>query len=219
MLLNKDINIKNLISQTDRQSIYNVMYIGLSAYKRLLNENTDLVKSKSFCEIKTRLLNFIIKRQFEEDILGSSFPYKVELRKTNAFNNQALFLKNVKYKLQINKTRNADKCFNGTKPSKYMLKEAKLNSIYSREIKFFFDSDDLVTVKEDDRLYIVLGYGVNDTELSHLSFIIPNEKFDIIIDKFDAINEYNELIMNVDNDSEVEDKILKIKGEAIKLIR
>lgn len=217
--MNKNKNIKQLINRDERNSIYNVMYIGISAYKRLLSENSELVKSKSFSEIRTRLLNFIIKRQFEEDILGISFPFKVELRKTNTFNNQALFLKNSNYNLQVNKTKNADKCFNSIKPAKYMLKEARVNSIYSKEIKFFFDGIDDADIREDEKVYIVLGYGVSGDNLTHLSFIIPNEKFDIIIDKFNAINEYNELLMDLENDDDIEDKIMKIKQEAIPLIR
>lgn len=54
--------IDKLIKKEERDSIYYILYIGVSAYKRLLEDNPELEKSKSFSEIRTRILSFVIKK-------------------------------------------------------------------------------------------------------------------------------------------------------------
>ena len=58
--------------------MYKILYVGVSAYNRLINENRDLVVSKAFGEIKTRLLSFVVKRQFDKDLFPLDFPYKAD---------------------------------------------------------------------------------------------------------------------------------------------
>lgn len=216
--MRKIVNIESIINRADRENLYKVLYIGASAYSRFLKDYKELIKSESFSEIKTRLLNFFIKRQFEDDILALDFPYKAELKKVNNFNQRAIFLKNNKTKIQVNKTSKRNRFFNGIKPAQYMLKEARLNSIYSNEIKFFIDSDDEVKVKEDRRVFMILGYGIKGEQMDHLEFIIPNEYMDSAIDSFDGLDEYNEMIVGKVNDEVVEERIVALKEEALKLL-
>lgn len=215
----KDTMIQSIINEEDRNNIYKILFIGVSAYSRVLEANKDLISSKAFIEIKTRLLSFVIKRQFDDDMLSYDFPYKVNFEGVNNFGNKALMLKNKIVKLQINKTSRKGSLYNSNKPSKYMKKEAQSNSIYSRQIKFFIDSNDELGVKEDNRTYVILGYGVNENKLEHLDFIIPTEDMKGHIAYFNGLEEYNNLIMGVSTNDETEERIMALKEEALKIIK
>lgn len=213
------VTVESIIDKNERLTLYNIIYIGVSAYKRLLKDNKELVNSASFKEIKTRLLNFVVKRQFEDDVLSLDFPYKVDFEEVNSFGNIALFLKNNKSKIQIQKTSKINKIYNSNKPAAYMLREAKANSTYSREIKFFIDSDDEIGIKEDNRVFVVLGYGVKGRELDHIEFTIPNANLQGFIDTFNAMDEYKKLTSEVINDEMTEKKIVALKEEALGVIK
>lgn len=213
------VTVESIIDKRERLKLYNIIYIGVSAYKRLLEDNKELVNSASFKEIKTRLLNFVIKRQFEEDVLAMDFPYKVDFEGVNSFGNIALFLKDNKSKIQVKKTSKINKLYNSNKPSAYMLREAKVNSTYSREIKFFIDSDDEIGIKEDSRVFVILGYGVKEKELEHIEFTIPNANLQGFIDTFNAMDEYRNLTSEVINDEMTEKKIVALKEEALGVIK
>jgi hypothetical protein len=215
----KDIMIQSIISEEDRKNIYKILFIGVSAYSRVLESNKDLISSKAFIEIKTRLLSFVIKRQFDDDMLSYDFPYKVDFKGVNNFGNKALMLKNKSVKLQINKTSKKGSLYNSNKPSQYMKKEAESNSIYSRQIKFFIDYNDELGVKEDSRTYVILGYGVNENKVEHLDFIIPSEDMKGHVDYFNGLEEYNDLIMGVSTNDETEERIMALKEEALKIIK
>lgn len=217
--MGNELKIESLIKKEDRNKIYNVLYIGVSVYKRLLEDNEELINSKSFGEIKTRILSFVIKKQFEDYMSSLDFPYKIELKEVNNFGNKALFIRNNKVKIQINKTKKKGKMHNSNRPAMYMLNAAKQNSKYTREIKFFLDSDDKVEPKENNIVYIICGYGVREKLLDHLDFIIPEQNMNDIIDKFDALHEYNDLINDNNHDETVEKRIVALKEEALKFIK
>ncbi|BFK81302.1 hypothetical protein I3900191A7_14470 [Clostridium baratii] len=215
--MENEFKVESIIKKEERESLYKIMFIGLSTYNRILNENRELMKTNSFDEIKTRLLSFVIKRQFEDDMLSLDFPYKVEFKKTNNFGSRVVFLKNNKSKIQINKIPKNNKLYNSNKPSSYMLKEAKSNSYYTRELTFFVDANDEIGIKENERVYIILGYRIKGNQLEYLRFHIPDEHMNNSIDYFDGINEYNDMI-NGNNNEVYEEKIIALKGEALKLI-
>ena len=100
-----------------------------------------------------------------------------------------------------------------------MLREAKVNSTYSREIKFFIDSDDEIGIKEDNRVFVVLGYGVKGREIDHIEFTIPNANLQGFIDTFNAMDEYKKLTSEVINDEMTEKKIVALKEEALGVIK
>lgn len=216
--MGKEFNVEAIISLEDRQTLYKILYVGVSAYNRLINENRDLVVSKAFGEIKTRLLSFVVKRQFDKDLFPLDFPYKADFEKVNHFGNVALFIKNDKAKIHINKTSKARKLYNSNKPSNYMLKEAKINSKYTNEIKFFTDKDDEVGVKEDSRVFMILGYGLKAEVIDHLDFLIPESNMRECLDVFDALDEYNKYIMDDIEEEEIESEIVALKDEALKFV-
>lgn len=217
--MNYEAKVESIVKKEERESLYKILFIGLSTYNRILKENSKLLESKSFGELRSRLVRFLIKRQFEEDMLPEDFPYKAEFKKTNNFGNTVVFLKNSTSEIQINKIPKSNRLYNSNKPSRYMLEKAKLNSRYKKEITFFIDADDKVEIKENKRLYVVLGYKIADNKLEYLKFHIPDEYMETSLDCFDAINEYNNMINGDNVDKNVyEDKIIKLKNEAAKVI-
>ncbi|MCK3712619.1 Uncharacterised protein [Clostridioides difficile] len=217
--MEKELEVKNLIKKDDRIKIYKILYIGVSAYKRLLGEMHGLSESKSFLEIKTRLLNFVIKRQFESDVLAIDFPFEVEFKSLNSFSNTALFLKNNSIRLKIGKTFKPGTLHNSNKASKYMLKEATVNSKYEKQIKFLLDESNNISIGEEEYIFSILGYGIKNEEIDHLDFIIPDSNMKGIIDHYDALEEYNEMININSDDENIESTIVALKDEAKRLIK
>jgi len=214
----KNEKIERLIKKEERENIYYILYIGLSAYKRLLEDNPELEKSESFSEIRTRILSFVVKRQFEPDVLSMDFPFKVEIKDVNPYRSKALFLENKFVRIKVNKTLKRNKLHNGNEISKYMLKEAEVNSKHQKQIKFFmFDND--AEVGEDKYTFMILGYGVRDKEIDHLDFMIPSFDMKESEETFNALEEYNQTIRMDTNNEQIERKIMFLKEEAKKLVK
>lgn len=210
--------IDSLISKNEREKIYKIIYIGVSAYKRLWDDNKQLENSEFFSEIKTRILSFVIKRQFEKDLITKDFPFEVEIKNVNKFGNKALFLQNGLSKIKLSKTSKANKFQNSTKVPKYMLREAEINSKYQRQIKLFVLENNELEAREEKRTFMILGYGVNDRELSHIDFIIPDEYMKNSIEAFNALYEFRNTVKLSIGDEVTEKQIVALKDEAKKFI-
>ena len=210
--------IEKLIKKEERENIYYILYIGLSAYKRLIEDNPELEKSQSFSEIRTRILSFVVKRQFESDVLSMDFPFKVEIKDVNPFKSKALFLENKLIRMKVNKTLEKNKLLNSNEVSKYMLEEAKVNSKHQKQVKFLiFDND--AEVGEEKYTFMILGYGVRDKEIDHLDFMIPSSDMKCSEETFNALEEYQQVIRMDTNNEQTERKIMFLKEEAKKLVK
>jgi hypothetical protein len=211
--------IDKLIKREERDSIYYILYIGVSAYKRLLEDNPELEKSKSFSEIRTRILSFVIKRQFEEDVLSMEFPFKVEIKDVNKFKSKALFLNNKLARLKINRTARRNTLHNSNKASDYMLKEALVNSKDQKQIKMLFLENNKAEAGEEKHTFMILGYGVRGKEIDHLDFMIPGSHMEKVEETFNALDEYNQTILMDVNKEQTEKRIILLKDEAKALVK
>jgi hypothetical protein len=211
--------IDELIKKEERDSIYYILYIGVSAYKRLLEDYPELEKSKSFSEIRTRILSFVIKRQFEEDVLSMEFPFKVEIKDVNAFKSKALFLNNKLVRLKINKTAKRNTLHNSNKVSDYMLKEAEVNSKDEKQIKMLFFENNEAETGEEKHTFMILGYGVKGKEIDHLDFMIPSCDMKKVEETFNALDEYKQTILMDVNKEQTEKRIMLLKDEAKSLVK
>ncbi|EKQ56169.1 MULTISPECIES: hypothetical protein [unclassified Clostridium] len=210
--------IDGLIKKEERENIYYILYIGVSAYKRLLEDNPELEKSESFSEISTRILSFVVKRQFESDVLSMDFPFKVEIKDVNPFKSKALFLNNKLIRLKINRTPKRNKLHNSNKISRYMLEEAKVNDKHLKQVKFLlFDND--AEVGEEKYTFMILGYGVKNKEIDHLDFMIPSYNMKYAEEIFNGLEEYKQAIRMDINNEQTERKIAFLKEEAKKLVK
>lgn len=211
--------IDKLIKKEERDSIYYILYIGVSAYKRLLEGNPELEKSKSFSEIKTRILSFVIKRQFEEDILSMEFPFKAEIKDVNVFKSKALFLNNKSVRLKINKTTKRNTLHNSNKISDYMIKEAEVNSKDQKQTKMLFFDNNETEAGEETFTFMILGYGVKGRDIDHLDFMIPSYDMKKVEETFNALDEYNQTILMDVNKEQTEKRIMLLKDEAKALVK
>ena len=211
--------IEKLIKKEERDSIYYILYIGISAYKRLLEDNPELEKSKSFSEIRTRILSFVIKRQFEEDVLSMEFPFKAEIKDVNVFKSKALFLNNKSVRLKINKTTQRNTLHNSNKVSAYMLKEAEVNSKDKKQIEMLFFENNEAEVGEEEYTFMILGYGVRGKEIDHLDFMIPSCNMKEVEETFNALDEYKQTILMDINKEQTEKRIMLLKDEAKALVK
>lgn len=211
--------IEKLIKKEERENIYYILYIGVSAYKRLLEDNPELEKSDSFSEIGTRILNFVIKRQFEPDVLSMDFPFKVEIKDVNPFKAKALFLENKLIRMKVNKTLKRNKLHNSNKVSGYMLDEAKVNSKHQKQIKFLLFDNNETEIGEQKYTFMILGYGVRNKEIDHLDFMIPSCDMEKSEETFNALEEYQEIIRMGTNNEQTERQIMSLKEQAKKLVK
>lgn len=211
--------IDQLIKREERDSIYYILYIGVSAYKRLLEDNPELEKSKSFSEIRTRILSFVIKRQFEEDVLSMEFPFKAEIKDVNVFKSKALFLNSKSVRLKINKTTKRNTLHNSNKVSDYMIKEAEVNSKDQKQTKMLFFDNNEAETGEEKFTFMILGYGVRGREIEHLDFMIPCCNMKKVEETFNALDEYKQTILMDINKEQTEKRIMSLKDEAKALVK
>jgi len=203
----------NLIPTDVRKKLYQILYVGVEAYNGVLNENPQIKNSKFFTNIKTRLLTFLIFRQFEEDQLSKEFPLKVDIDKVNNFGYTALMLSNKKIRLSLSKTSKGSKLPND---SKYRIKQSANNSKYENQIRFNLDG--IGNTTEESPTYFILGFGVSGKDLRHLNLLMPDTKMKLTLANVDLLQEYNSWIVNNDEDEYVEKQITSMKQEGMRIL-
>ncbi len=203
----------NMISTETRGKIYQMLYVGITAYNMLMKENPDLKKSKFFINIKSRLLTFLIYRQFDEDMLSEAFPLKVDIDKVNKFGYNSLMLSNNKVKISLAKTKNKLSLPN---KSKYRLKHCRDNYSIETQFKFNFESDDPKIIPAQK--YVILGFKVRHGELEYLNYMIPDSSMEQAILNLSLTDEYYRFILDTKEEPETEERIATIKTQAEKLI-
>lgn len=211
---NDDLYYLNMIDNKFRSSIYQILYIGVTAYNSLLEDNKDIIKSYFFGNIKTRLLTFMIYRQFEGDMLGEDIPFKVDIKKVNNFGYNALNLKDNKVKVSLAKTLKQ-----GNLPNKsvYRKKDSVNNFKYERQLKFNFDEEKYPI--QDAQAYFIVGFGVKSEKLTHLNLLMPNSSMDSCICNVDLLKEYYNWVIGPKDEEYIERKIVNLKSEGTKVIR
>lgn len=203
----------NIVSKEVRGSLYEILYVGITAYDRIVQEDEKLRKSSFFSNIKSRLLTFSIYRQFEKDMLGKSFPLKVEIKKVNNFGYNSLTLSNKRAKISLATTHNS---ISLPSKSKYRVKECANNYRFATQLKFNLDQDSYN--EEPAQVYIIIGFNIKEGLLNHLNLMIPDENMNSIINNFDLLDEYNQWITGTKDEPYIEKQIVAVKKEATKLI-
>lgn len=204
--------IELVVSKEDRINIYKSLYIGLSTYNRLRGSNIAIIDSKTYSEVKSRFMNFIMKRQFEEDMIPIDFPYKVDFKNVNNFGGIALFLEKGKNRIQIRKCNEKYKYIKS--PARYMLEEAKENpnkfNSSCSQISFF---DGLEKKNKFSKLYLMFSYDISGNEFNVLELTLPSNDVINLIEEYDCLDEYKETVEFIENDDKVEDVIVKLKED------
>lgn len=212
-MTSEEIKYLNMMSIETRSKIYQMLYIGITAYNRLINENSELRKSKFWINIKSRLLTFLIYRQFEPDILSEAFPLKVDIEKVNQFGYNSLMLSNKKLKISLAKT---NKKIDLPNKSKYRLRHCKDNYEVETQLKFNLEEETNKLIPA--QIYVILGFKIRDGELEYLNFMIPNTDMSRAILNINLIDEYYKIILETKEEPEVEEQIASMKKQAEKIL-
>lgn len=211
----EDIYYLNLVPVDIRQKLYEVLYIGISAYNSLLKDNLEITKSKFFGNVKTRLLTFVLYRQFEDDMISKKFPFKVDIKQVNNFGYNSLVLYNKRVKISIAKTLDNMSLPNR---SKYRIKECKNNFRHETQLCFNFEEPSIKKY-EDALTYFIVGFGLKDGVIEHLNLLLPDTSMRYTIANIDIEKEYFDWTMGTKDEPYVEKQIVKVREEALKLIK
>lgn len=203
----------NMIDETTRASIYQMIYIGVTAYNRFISENAELQKSKFLSNIKSRLLTFLIYRQFDEDMISKSFPLEVKIQKVNMFGYNSLMLCNKKVKVSLAKTKNK---FSLPNKSKYRLEHCKDNLGIETQLKFNLDNESEKLIPA--QIYVIIGFKIINDQLEYLNLIVPDASMETSIVNINLIDEYRKVINNSKEEPEIEEQIATIKKVADKFV-
>lgn len=209
----QEIKFLNMIDTKTRAKIYQMMYIGITAYNRFIKENVELQKSKFLINIKSRLLTFLIYRQFDEDMISKSFPLEVNIQKVNKFGYNALMLCNDKVKISLAKTQNK---FSLPNKSNYRLMQCKDNLGIETQLKFNLDNDSKELIPAP--IYVIIGFKIINNQLEYLNFIVPDTTMKNSIVNINLLAEYKKVILDSKEEPEIEEQITTIKKEAGKFI-
>lgn len=209
------VNIKEDLPQNIRTKLYPFIVNAHEVYKELIR-NYPIFKASQFNNnVNPRMVDFLVNAQFDKDIIGDNFPFKVRIIEVNKFKDKRVILEKGNALINIART-NINHCF--PYKSKYKLEYAKLNSKYDRQIRFDINPQNELFINSS-KYFGFLTYGFNHNEISHTKIIIPDSKIKSIIQEYDLINEYNKLrLINPVNDKKNKKIRIKLKEKVIKEI-
>ena len=166
--------IEKTLTPKDLRLIYLVIQDDIKIFKELMEEEKDIFSGKYFKEIKARILNYIIKRSFDNELLPRTFPFKIT-RKNMGFNQAIPVLHKENILLTIGKTNNIESL---PSPSRYKKNYAKGNNLLCRQMKFNLSKE---LGLEEVPYYGVISYVYNNNELNNLSILVPDNNYKHII--------------------------------------
>ncbi|MHB1652320.1 MAG: hypothetical protein ACYCVD_07560 [Desulfitobacteriaceae bacterium] len=204
------------LPRTIRAQLYPIFIRGLKAYRDILNMQGGTFQSVFIHNIKGWLLNYMIFRQFEADMLSSAFPFVPEPVKVNSFKYTSLNLRSGNLRLNVGKAFDNNSFPN---PSKYRRKSCYRNR---------FPSDDLFTGTTDpyyDQLfeseapyYAFLTFNIKNDDMDFLNIMVPNWNMKRCLTYLNLRNELSLVKTEHTEESQNEKIITSLKDGFIKNI-
>ncbi|WP_085829378.1 hypothetical protein [Clostridium massiliodielmoense] len=202
--------IENNIDVKSRIKLFPIIKAGIEAYKDIISSDRKLFDSKYSKDIRGHLKNFVIYRQFDEDMLSKSFPFKCEALEVNNFGYTVPKLEKDKGIILISR-----QSIEGSLPSKskYKLKYSENNNFERKQLRFNLDK--LPEIAPDEKYLAFLTYGMKDGDLEFLHLMVPDKDMNECIYDLDIQHEYNLYCNNINRkDVEyVESTVATIKTE------
>lgn len=196
-----------------RSQLLPIFLRGISAYKQILNMQGGTFQSIFIHNIRGALLNFMIFRQFEADMLSSSFPFVPMPEKVNSFKYTALNLLHNNVKINVGKSFNSESFPNN---SKYRRNFSERNRFPEDDLFYGLDRAYDQLFVNDDPYYTFLTFNLKNDELDYLNLMIPNWNMTRPLFNLNLKNEIS--LVSVTEEAKVHDEkiITHLKDEFLK---
>ncbi|KPU45794.1 hypothetical protein OXPF_05830 [Oxobacter pfennigii] len=200
--------IKNELSNSVIKPLYNIFDDAFIVYNDLLDNNKEIFKGQYTSEIKSRLINFIIKRYFDDDMVPKNFPFEVKAVRM-AYGQKRLELRRKNIILTLGKAQTTN-----TLPSyaEYKSIYAKGNSMIANQLMINIDGGEEKYI--DSPHYGIITYNINENKLQFLNIIMPDSNYKYVLDSI-PITARLKIVEN-DNSSTEEDEDRFFRRESIK---
>ncbi len=195
--------------------IYPLFVAGNVAYNQITNNQKykNIFHSELFPNARAHLMNFLICRQFEQDMLKTSFPFDARILKVNNFGRKNIELFKENIVIHIAKAKDEDSL-----PSRSGYRESYsyLNRFLEKQL--MFSCDDIKNISVDSEpYYIFLTYGGKDNTIDFVNLIVPNAGMTNILKKVNLKESLSLFKFSEESIAKTEEKnITKLKKEVIK---
>ncbi|QNB45830.1 hypothetical protein BR63_05585 [Thermanaerosceptrum fracticalcis] len=209
---NADELIKKELPRSIRAQLYPFFLSGARAFHEVIQSNSTLFTSTFLTNIKGWLFNYLIFRQFEEDMLSENFPFKVQAVKVNNFNYKSLNLVRQNVIINIGKAKDKDALPNR---SWYRVKQCRKNKFKAKQLFYDTNTKNNLIVKPEP-YYLFLTYGTRNNDIEFVNLLVPNENMTGYLKKIELGSEFS-LIKN--NDiliQQAEKRITSLKADVLK---
>jgi hypothetical protein len=207
--------IESEMPRSTRIKIYPFFESGLQAYRDILKTNELFFNSAFATNIKGHLLNYMIFRQFEPDMISQQFLLKAEARRVNNFYYNSLNLLKDGLIINVGKTYGRDKLPNR---SRYRKKYCRLNKFREKHLFFDINSENEL-VQKNEPYFMLLTYGLDRGEIEYVNLMVPNDLmtgYHKSIDlKAECLYEQPELLHN----EEMEKRMTALKTDTIQKLK
>lgn len=210
--------IQNELPPNLLKPIYTVFQNANVMFKEIMG--LDYFNSKYLLNIKGRMLNFVICSLFQPKYLSSNFPFEVEVKDLKF--QKSVVLKRNNILLTIGKT-----CSKGTLPNTANYKEEYAAGNWGISNQLFIDwvYEDIIIKQQP--YYGIITYGMKENNFDYIDLIIPDYKFQSILDSIEIKPKFELLHFEPEDDDdsilsnenlkkelqeELQNEILKDKG-------
>ena len=163
------------LSKRDLNLLHLIFTNSVEVYKELVKENLQAFSGEYFDSFKGKLLEYIVQKAFDPELVPNNFPFRINVSKMN-FNQRRAELRIGNIILTIAKGGGKYKL---PSYSNYKREYSRGNSGVETQLYFNFLEDNKI---ESLPYYGVIVYEVEDDKLKDLNIIIPNNGFTSILD-------------------------------------
>ncbi|KUO58391.1 MAG: hypothetical protein APF84_13220 [Gracilibacter sp. BRH_c7a] len=200
--------------------LYPIFNRGIAAYNSILNMEGGTFQSVFLHNIKGPLLNYMIFRQFEPDMLNDTFPFTPFPQKVNSFNYSALNLLHNNVKINVGKSLNSDL----PNRSKYRRTACEVNRFPDDDLFYGTSGQYDQLFENNEPYYVFLTFNLKGTELDFVNLVVPNWNMTKCLAQVELKKELR-LYIPSEEEKKTDEKVvtslktefmkLPIKGEAI----
>lgn len=161
-----------------KREIKQNLQVAIEAYNQFIIENKQLLSYPKRASVLGRWRTYMIERQIYLRAFRPEALYNVRLQETNNFGDKALFVETDSFSCNISRTLSPTLI---PSASSYKLKAAEKNSGSDQQLGFDWIKEEISEICIPQ--YVLITYVFNNLsgKLSHLTYIVPDEKMKNIL--------------------------------------